>query len=181
MHSRTTPHLLASCLAVLALASATARAEAPLPLANGDFEQQLTGWTNTNDGGMSAASADAARSGKLGLRVTDASDTLGSSLATKRLPAVAGQTYEIRFAGRVVSGAGIGVYLRFYDAKGKALNTQAQKNEIIVALNRGDTEWKNRSVKGTAPADAATVEVWIHSYSKNLVTADFDDLTLVQL
>jgi hypothetical protein len=176
-----TPHLLlASVLATLALA-ATARAEKPLSIANGNFEQSLTGWLATNDGGMSVASAAAAHAGKLGLRVTDASDTLGSSLATKRLPAVAGKSYEVRFAARVVTGAGIGVYLRFYDAKGKALNSQAQKNENILALNRNDTEWKSRSVKGTAPADTATVEVWIHSYTKNTVTADFDDVVLVEL
>lgn len=172
--------LLTSTLTTLALA-ATARAEKPLPIANGDFEQSLTGWVNTSDGGMSVASAAAAHTGKLGLRVTDSSDTLGSSLSTKRLPAVAGKSYEVRFAARVVSGAGIGVYLRFIDAKGKVLNSQAQKNENIVALNRNDTEWKSRSVKGTAPAETATVEVWIHSYTKNTVTADFDDVVLVEL
>ena len=169
--------LLVSTLALVA----TARAEKPLPLANGDFEQALTGWLNPADGAMSVASAAAAHGGKLGLRVTDASDTLGSSLATKRLPAVAGTAYEVRFAGRVVSGAGIGVYLRFFDAKGQALNTQEKKNENILALNRGDTAWQTRALKATAPAGTATVEVWIHSYSKAQVTADFDDVSLIEL
>lgn len=172
--------LLIASLLSLGLA-ATARAEKAVPLANGGFEQKLIGWSHSGDNAMSVPVAEAARTGKLGLRVTDASDTLGSSVATKRLPAVAGKTYEVRFAGRVVSGSGIGVYVRFFDAKGKPLNSQAKKNEIIATLNKNDTEWKDRSAKGVAPADTALVEVWIHSFSKNLVTADFDDVTLIEL
>ncbi len=109
--------LIAGCLTGV-VALSMARAEKPLALANGDFEQQLTGWTATNDNGMSAVVAEAAHTGKLGLRVTDASDTLGSSLAAAKFPATPGKTYEVRFASRVIKGNSVGVYLRFYDAKG---------------------------------------------------------------
>ncbi len=172
--------LLLSSFAGLGLA-ATARAEKILPLANGDFEAQLTGWNAANDNGMSAVSAEAARAGKAGLRVTDASDSLGSSVASKRFPATPGKTYEARFAGRVVSGAGIAVYVRFYDAKGVGLNTQEKKNQNLKALGARDLEWADHSVKGVAPEGAAQVEVWIHSYSKNKVTADFDNVVLAEL
>ncbi len=172
--------LLVSTLAGFCVAT-PARAEKPLALANGDFEAQLTEWNAATDHGMSVVSAEAARSGKAGLRVTDASETLGSSLASKRFPATAGKTYEARFAGRVVSGAGIAVYVRFYDAKGAGLNTQEKKNQNLKALGARDRDWADHSVKGTAPEGATQVEVWIHSYSKNKVTADFDNVVFVEL
>jgi hypothetical protein len=174
------PRFFLFTLAGLCVA-ATTRAGAPLPLANGGFEAQLTDWNVAADHGMSAASAEAARTGKAGLRVTDASDTLGSSLASKRFPATPGKTYEARFSGRVVSGAGIAVYVRFFDAKGAGLNSQEKKNQNLKALGARDREWADHTVKGTAPDGATQVEVWIHSYSKNKVTADFDDVGLVEL
>lgn len=172
--------LIAGCLTG-GVTLSTARAEKPLALANGDFEQQLTGWTATNDNGMSAATAEAAHTGKLGLRVTDTSDTLGSSLAAAKFPAVPGKAYEVRFASRVIKGNSIGVYLRFYDAKGGYLNTPEKKNQNILHMTTKDTEWKGRTLKGVAPEGAVQVEVWVHSFSKGQVTADFDGFSLVEL
>jgi hypothetical protein len=162
-------------------AGAVCAAETVLPLANAGFEEKLTGWNNANDHGMSAVVPEAAKGGKLGLRVTDTSDTLGSSLAAKRFAAKPGQAYEVRFQGRIVKGEGIAVYLRFYDAKGAYLNTPELKNQINVPVRRGDTEWKQFAKQGVAPAGAVQGEVWIHSFTKNIVTADFDDFVLVAI
>jgi hypothetical protein len=168
------------CLAGFIFGSAL-RAETPLVLVNGDFEQQLTGWSATGDNGMSAVVAEAAHTGKLGLRVTDASDTLGSSLAAAKFPATAGKTYEVRFASRLIKGNAIGVYVRFYDAKGDFLNTPEKKNQNILRMTVRDTEWKDRSLKAVAPEGSVQVEVWIHSFTKGQVTADFDGFSLVEL
>ena len=127
--------LLPGCLAGLVFVSA-ARAEKPLALVNGDFEQQLTGWSATGDNGMSAAVAVAAHSGKLGLRVTDASDTLGSSVATAKFPAVAGKTYAVRFASRVITGNAIGVYLRNYAVTHDTVTRLRQIVTISTAFER---------------------------------------------
>jgi hypothetical protein len=162
-------------------AGAAIAAETALPLANAGFEEKLTGWNSANDNGMSAAVPEAAKGGKHGLRVTDASDTLGSSLAAKRFAAKPGQTFEIRFQGRIVKGEGIAVYLRFYDAKGVQLTTPELKNQINVPVRRTDTEWKQFSKQGVAPAGTVQGEVWIHSFTKNVVTADFDDFVLVAI
>jgi hypothetical protein len=172
--------LLLAALVLLSSAS-VARAETPLALANGDFEQQLTGWNATGDNGMSAAVAEAAHTGKLGLRVTDTSDTLGSSLAAAKFPATPGKTYEVRFASRVIKGNYVGVYLRFYDAKGGYLNTPEKKNQNILRMTTKDTEWKDRTLKGVAPEGAVQVEVWVHSFTKGQVTADFDGFTFFEL
>ena len=166
-------------LALVAVPAGQA-AERIIPLPNPGFEERTTLWNNTNDNGMSAAVPEAAQSGKLGLRVTDESDTLGSSLAAQRFPATPGKTYEVRFQGRIIKGEGVAVYLRFYDAKGGYLNTPELKNQINVSVRRGDTQWKQLAKKGVAPAGAIQVEVWVHSFSKNVVTADFDDFVLVE-
>jgi hypothetical protein len=163
--------------AVVPFASA---AESVIPLANAGFEEGLAGWNAAGDNAMSAVVPEAAKSGKLGLRVTDTSDTLGSSVASKRFPAVAGRAYEVRFQARAVKGEGIAVYLRFYNAKGEFLTRPELKNQINVPVRRGDTEWKAFSKEGVAPAGSVHVEVWIHSFTKNVVTADFDDLVLVE-
>lgn len=166
-------------LALLA-ASTAAAAEKVIPLPNPGFEEKAAAWSNANDNGMSTFLPEAARSGKLGLRVTDESNTLGSSLAAKRFPATPGRTYEVRFQGRIIKGEGIAVYLRFYDAKGEFLNRPELKNQINVSVRRGDTQWKQFSKSGVAPAGAIQVEVWVHSFTKNIVTADFDDFVLVE-
>lgn len=155
-------------------------AETVITVPNSGFEQKGEGWKADQDNGMSTFVAEAAHTGKLGLRVTDASATLGSSLASARFPASAGKSYEVRFFGRNVKGQGIAVYLKFYDAAGKLLNTPELKNQVNVAVRRTDTEWKQFSVAGAAPATATQVEIWVHSFSKNEVTADFDDFVLVQ-
>jgi hypothetical protein len=166
---------------VLFTAATALAAEKAIALPNAGFEEKTASWINTSDHGMSVAVPEAARSGSLGLRVTDTSDTLGSSLASKRFPVTPGKTYQVRFQGRIVKGEGIAVYLRFNDAAGKALNSPELKNQINVAVRRADTQWKQFSAKGTAPATATQVDIWIHSFNKNSVTADFDDFELVEL
>lgn len=171
---------LSLAVALLASVNAASAAEKILPVPNAGFEDKLTGWNAAGDNGMSAVVPEAAHGGKLGLRVTDASNKLGSSLATPRFPATPGKTYEVRFQGRSVQGEGIAVYLRFFDAKGDYLNTPERKNQINVPVRRADTAWKAFSKQGVAPAGAVQVEVWIHSFTANQVTADFDDIVLVE-
>jgi hypothetical protein len=170
--------LVASFLFVLS--SVGFAADTVITVPNSGFEQKGESWKADQDNGMSTFIAEAAHTGKLGLRVSDASATLGSSLTSPRFPASAGKTYEVRFYGRNVKGAGIAVYLKFYDAAGKLLNTPELKNQVNVPVRRTDTDWKQFSLAGAAPATATQVEIWIHSFTKNEVTADFDDFVLVQ-
>ena len=84
-------------------------------------------------------------------------------------------------ADRIVKGEGIAVYIRFYDAKGAFLNTQELKNQINVPVRRGDTEWKAFSKRGVAPANAVKVEVWVHSFTKNVVLSEADLSSLYRI
>ncbi|MBT7165544.1 MAG: hypothetical protein HN904_22395, partial [Victivallales bacterium] len=66
------------CLSLLVCRVGVAWAETPLPLANAGFEDADVGWSDLAPP-FAALSAEAARSGKLGLRVSDDSKTQGST------------------------------------------------------------------------------------------------------
>lgn len=143
-------------------------------IANNGFEGGLAFWTTSGDGGMSAAVTNAAKSGSYGLRVTDASTTLGSSVASAKFPVQPGWTYQLRYWGRQLSGNGMGTYLEFYNASnGYVTNALKQLSAV--------SDWREQALRATAPAGAATVRAWLHSYSGSIVTADFDNLVLSEI
>lgn len=145
-------------------------------LPNGSFEQGIAHWSNAGDNGMSVTTSSAALSGSLGLRVTDSSSTSGSSLTSKRFAITPGWTAQVRFWSRqLTSSLGISVYLRFYNAGGQLLSTTSNLQLPV------DSSWKERSLLAVAPADATQVEVWIHSYTAAIVTADFDSFSFMAL
>ncbi|MDY7229321.1 carbohydrate binding domain-containing protein [Hyalangium rubrum] len=138
-------------------------------LGNGGFESSLTSWDTSGDNGMSQASTSAKYSGTYGLRVTDSSATLGSSLRSARLTAQAGWTYQVRFWARQLSGTGVAIHLRFLDS------AQQELSQSLKSLP-AQAEWREYTVRADAPANTASVEVWIRSGDTSQVTADFDDL-----
>jgi hypothetical protein len=166
---------------VLASVVVTSAPEKLIELQNPSFEGDLSGWSANGDNGMSLPSPEAAHTGKIGLRVTDNNAQKGSSLATERFPVSPGKNYQSQFWARTVSGDGIGVYLRFFDAGGKMLTWQDLKNEIVVRVPGSAASWSQFLVRGVAPKGAASISVWIHSFSATKVVADFDDFTLVEI
>lgn len=150
----------------------------PVELSNPGFENGLKGWRVTPKAGPVQALTEAAHSGKRGVRLTDGSDTGSSDLMSQRFPAEARGEYEVRCWARYVSGDGAGLYLRFYDAKGKGLNSQTLNNEIKVVIPKQATVWKEVNVSGTAPKGAATGEIWLHTMKSAAVTVDVDDFRL---
>jgi|GEM_PF-1741544 len=158
-----------------------AASDRPIPrstLANGGFENGLDDWVTTADNEMSKPSPEAAHSGKLGLRVADKDETKSSGLASARFQAMGGQRYTLCCWARNLSGAGMMVYLRFYDANGTLLTTRSRGNEIFTRLFPVNTEWTELSCSGTAPPGATQGEIWLESSVHGTVTADFDDFTL---
>ncbi len=154
---------------LLAFASAGAQ-EFP----NGGFEQDLTDWNTGGDRDMTMAIKEAARTGQLGVRVTDESDGQGSSVTSLPMEALPGTEYELTWWGRGGSGSGgVGVYLRFLNEAGKGTG-----KDRVVTVPAEAKEWKAYSVKGTAPESAVSVVVWIHSYAKDTPVVDLDDFVL---
>lgn len=170
---------IAVCVVLFVVVGAV-QASTELAFPSGGFEEPGNWTIAEDDGGMTAILPAAARQGELGLRVVDESDKAGSSCRSAHIPVVGRKTYELRFWGRNLSGSGIGVYLHFHDATGRALNDQ-RPNQIISSLPAEQKEWGEFKLLGTAPAAAATLSVWIHSYNSSKVEADFDDFQVFEL
>lgn len=150
--------------------------EASFELANSSFENGTNFWDFTGDNGMSQILTNAAKVGSYGLRVTDNSATLGSSVTSSTFTVNTNYTYQCRFWGRITSGSGAAVYLQFINGSGSVINPPTYEE-----IPTNTTEWRQYIVRGTPPAGAVSVRVWIHSYSGSIVTAEFDDLTLSEV
>lgn len=141
---------------------------------NGDFEQGLTDWTLRDDRGMSEAMPEAARTGSLGLRITDADPGRGSSAESLAVEAMPGNTYEVSFWARTVSGTGgVQVAVRFFDEKRKSL--QKKPRSVVV---RPSGQWEQFTVTAKAPENTVAFVVWIHSLNADEVTMDLDDFAV---
>lgn len=166
------PHFaLAICL--LPICSASLFADSGNQLnANPGLEEGSAGW-NFPDKSMGEITAEAAHSGDQGLRISDASIQEGSSVTSDRIAVTPGSTYTLSFRARVVSGSGLGLYLRYYETTG----SKPKASELINVPPAGGV-WKSYEFQSVAPASAESVEVWVHSYGPAKVVADLDDITL---
>lgn len=157
-----------------------AHAGTELAFPSGDFEDPA-GWTmGAEDCRMATIVPEAARQGKLGLRVVDESGEKGSNCRSASIPVESGKAYELRFWARNLSGSGIGVYLHFHDVTGRALNDR-RPNQIISSLPPEQQEWGEFKLYGMAPGAASTASVWIHSYNASKVSAEYDDFQFFKL
>jgi hypothetical protein len=147
---------------------------------NSGFESGIRGWDNLSDSAMSRSTPEAAARGDSGLRVADADPVRGSSLRSAFFPARPGQTFRVNFTARVVSGDGIAVYLQFCDQAKRLINASANGAEDNLMLASGLTEFTPQSLIARAPAGTVAVQIWIHSFTKALVVADFDDFELIE-
>ena len=144
-------------------------------VANGDFEDGMNDWIS-KDNGMSQVRGEAARTGSLGLRVSDEDEQKGSSLASRFAPATPNRTYLFRGYARVMSGKEAAIHIQFFDKDNKPLTKKEFNNDILVKVKGGD--WKLYTLRGTAPENTAFVRVWIHTFNAAQTIADFDDITL---
>ena len=147
-------------------------------LTNGGFEQGIIDWSNKTDNDMSHAVAEAAHTGKLGLRVTDADPAIGASLTSQYIEAEAGKSYVVTFWARTIEGKGAGVVLRFSDATGKSIKPPESATEDRQVIPPDQQEWAQFTLRANGPDGTARVRVVITSNKKDQVTADFDDFVL---
>ena len=156
----------------------TAGAFAANPLPNPGFEEGVTGWKL--DGTMSTVSAEAAHTGKAGLRVVDKDTAAGSSVTSSRLPIEAAKPVTLTFWAKA-DGDFAGVYLNFYDAAGKVIKDPAEKfggGSPVCGIKKQDGGWHEYRFPTKAPEGAAAVALWIHSFGSATGTMDLDDFAL---
>ncbi|WPJ97098.1 heparinase II/III family protein [Coraliomargarita algicola] len=147
-----------------------------MPMPNADFESGDTGWSF--NGSMSSIQAHAARSGSYGLEVNDTKHNLGSNLRSWKQSVMPGQSYQLDFDARILSGDGIAVYLQFYNAQDQLIRDSQNKEQILRTIPGEASDWERFSLAATAPETASSLRVWIHSFISSEVLAQFDNFTL---
>lgn len=162
----------AACLFPICTASLLA-ASGNLLNADPGFEEGSAGW-NFPDRSMGKITTEAAHSENQGLRISDDSIQEGSSVTSDRIAVTPGSTYTLSFRARVVSGSGLGLYLRYYENTGSK-----PKASEHVNVPPAEGAWKSYELQSVAPASAESVEIWVHSYGPAKVVADLDDITLI--
>ena len=147
-------------------------------LRDGGFERDGWGW-RLPDNSLGTLADDRASSGKRSLKITDASTTAGSNVTSARVAASPGPHV---LTGKVfrVSGDGLGMYVKFFDADGEQLNDANEKGwiESVGSLGGAIGRWADFSFPFEAPPRTARLEVWIHSYSSARIEAYLDDLAV---
>ncbi len=171
-----TRHAIAA-LCVITL-SVAAHCETILPLPNSGFEDGLADWTIADLEGVTCLPDERAASGAASLHIIDISDKNGSGVVSARVPVDSGGAFEIRGRHFPVSGSGLGMYVRAYDADGEWLN---REDSHIVGLGGADGKWLSFTRRFYTTTAVRSLEIWIHSYAAATVDAYLDDLQLVAM
>lgn len=163
-------------IATLWLSLSLAAAGETLPLINGGFEEELTGWTVSEvPGATCTVRADAAHQGKAGLHVVDESDTLSAKALSTPIPVNPGTTYRLSFWANTPTPGRMGVFMRFETANHQIIDPE---NLTHSTLNGAASDWVEYSVEARAPEEASSLTIWVHSYSRMTGSADLDDFAL---
>ncbi len=150
-------------------------------LSNGGFERGLDAWTHA-DGpqGSAVPRSDASHTGKLGLRLKDATETEPVTIRAEAIEALPGDLFRIRFYGRIVDGYGVNLFARFL-----ALDGGEVRPPDSAALRRevpeGASDWQIYELEALAPEDTARIEIYIRCNNRAVVTADFDDIEVFRI
>ncbi|AHF90145.1 polysaccharide deacetylase [Opitutaceae bacterium TAV5] len=163
--------------ALAAVAAALpAFAAGPIP-ANPGFEDGLDGWLPRDT--MASALPEAARTGKLGLRIADNDTVNGSDFHSSRYPVTPGQELTLTFQARA-DGNFLVVCFWPTNEAGKPVRIPGKKGDGLasVLVKKQDDGWHPYTLTTTVPPGATAVSVWIHSWSSATGVVDFDDFVL---
>ena len=172
--------VLRKAVVAMAVAATAAQAETQLVLANAGFEQGAQGWSGTPSD-FSRLSKEAAHAGEAGLRIEDKDRSRGSNVRSAPVTVQAKMPYAVRFWARTAKDSGVGVYVEFWDAQGKAITTQERRNQIIYTVPGSQTSWKQFTIATRAPEVAVALTIWIHSFNGSIASADLDDFSIARL
>ena len=125
----------------------------PVPLANPGFENGQEGW-KIKDQGISQVEAEAAHTGKSGLRINDESPDLGSDVTCARFNTEPGKKVTVRCWARFIEGDGSGLC-------GSARSCLIPPHCILKSrsIPKDARDWRKRVVP--CSEDAIEGEIWI--------------------
>lgn len=146
---------------------------AALPVANGGFENGLTGWSDYGSGG-STASTDRSYEGVASAKIVDTSSTTGTGLEGARFPAVVGVGYtaSARMFRSTNTSTAPALYMRFYNDAGDLVGNASTSAPDITG------QWTQARATGITPAGATQVAVLLYSFQASTGTTYFDQVEL---
>lgn len=163
----------AVCLAGACTMLGGAEPERVIPLPNGGFEQGLEGWRiEEAEPHLSTLERELAASGQASLRIRDAETTRGSGAVSSRVPFRGAAMLEVRGQVYRVSGDGLGVYVRQYDAEGRCISGESH----IAGLGGNTRAWEPFALAFVTLPECEALELFLHSYGAARVEACLDDL-----
>lgn len=150
-------------------------------LKNGGFEYGSFYWDIPGDG-FAQISTEQAAEGTNSLKITDAKTDGGSNVTSMPMPAKADKSYVLSGQAFVVSGKGIGMYVKYSNDRGEQLNPSDGKGNIapVGSIETGPAKWEPFSYKFKTPPGTTKMTIWIHSYGGAQVEAYLDDLKVVE-
>jgi len=155
-----------------------APADRPIEIPNGGFEQGLTGWRIEEPApAISTLEPGLAASGVASLRIRDADASRGSAVTGPRLPLKGAALMEVRGRLYPVSGDGLGVYVRQYNAAGECISGESH----VGGLGGSTRAWRPFALGFATAPECVELELFLHSYHAALVEACLDDLEVVEL
>lgn len=133
------------------------------------FEEGKGAWVIGDN--ESSFCAEAAHSGKVGLKIVKG----GSSVQSSRLAVVPGQKFTLScwVKAKTLNG---GAYLWYENAEGKLFQPKPES----LNIKPGD-DWQRVSKEFTVPEKAVSVRLWIHSWSGAKDGSLWDDFELTGL
>lgn len=150
-------------------------------LKNGGFEYGAFYWDIPSDG-FAEISAEKAAEGTNSLKIMDATTTNGSNVTSMPMAVQGEKEYTLSGQAFVVSGKGIGMYMKYYNDQGEQLNSNDGKGNIapVGSIEAGRAKWEPFSYRFKTPAGTTKMTIWIHTYSAAQVEAYLDDLRVVE-
>lgn len=168
------------CLLLMVCVTATLHAQSANVLPNPGFEEGATGWS-VGDGG-SEVLAEAARTGKMGARISnDRTKLKGSNLSSAVFPVTECLNLTLTYWARS-DDKGAAMYVMYLNESGKMVKDPAIKGGMpIITLKYDDNQWHEYTLSFTTPAVAKSFKLWAHTWSTAKVTVDFDDFVITGL
>jgi hypothetical protein len=158
------------------------RREGDALVRNGSFEEGTAGWRIPADG-MSSLSAEQAATGKTSLRIVDTSTKKGSDVLSARMPLLPDADYELRGRAYLVSGEGVGVYVRLFGRRDQIIQKTSAERRLSYQHVTPDQpgEWQPFTLRFRTMPGTHYGRIWLHSMSAEVTETYLDDLELVPI
>lgn len=168
---------LRNAIAVLFLAVPFSLLGEDVPVPNGDFEAGPTGWDFSSSKDTASITSGSGVVGTQGLRIESSGDDTGAFVASERLAVEPGVAYTLAWQGRVVSGTGTNVYLRFFDSSG----AEILREEGRITTDRG-FQWEIGTLRAVPPAGATQMDVIVQRppWRPSKYCVEIDNFTLTK-